>query len=288
MRGETGNTVSPRLLITPSIFCDIIEQMKIIEPELKTVKEEITRDFKDPLSNNALLNFISGSSKRIRSTLAILYIKAHGVSLSPDIYPLLAAGEMIHDASLLQDDVLDEAELRRQESTIAHKFNPKISILSADYLLSGAMEKLLKLDNKDILEIFKDCTIKMSTAEIKQYFLRGKKPSKKEYIEICAGKTASLFEAILTSAVLLSGLDIEKAHKFAQAFGIVFQIKNDMEESSASIDSKNEIYTAKSILGVENTQLLLDNYLEEMNNLLKEISENSYKKALEELITAYV
>ncbi len=288
MRGETGNTVSPRLLITPSIFCDIIEQMKIIEPELKTVKEEITRNFKDPLSNNALLNFISGSSKRIRSTLAILYIKAHGVSLSPDIYPLLAAGEMIHDASLLQDDVLDEAELRRKESTIAHKFNPKISILSADYLLSGAMEKLLKLDNKEILEIFKDCTIKMSTAEIKQYFLRGKKPSKKEYIEICAGKTASLFEAILTSAVLLSGLDIEKAHKFAQAFGIVFQIKNDMEESSASIDSKNEIYTAKSILGVENTQLLLDNYLEEMNNLLKEISENSYKKALEELITAYV
>lgn len=288
MRGETGNTVSPRLLITPSIFCDIIEQMKIIEPELKTVKEEITRNFKDPLSNNALLNFISGSSKRIRSTLAILYIKAQGVSLSPDIYPLLAAGEMIHDASLLQDDVLDEAELRRKESTIAHKFNPKISILSADYLLSGAMEKLLKLDNKEILEIFKDCTIKMSTAEIKQYFLRGKKPSKKEYIEICAGKTASLFEAILTSAVLLSGLDIEKAHKFAQAFGIVFQIKNDMEESSASIDSKNEIYTAKSILGVENTQLLLDNYLEEMNNLLKEISENSYKKALEELITAYV
>ena len=288
MRGETGNTVSPRLLITPSIFCDIIEQMKIIEPELKTVKEEITRDFKDPLSNNALLNFISGSSKRIRSTLAILYIKAQGVSLSPDIYPLLAAGEMIHDASLLQDDVLDEAELRRKESTIAHKFNPKISILSADYLLSGAMEKLLKLDNKEILEIFKDCTIKMSTAEIKQYFLRGKKPSKKEYIEICAGKTASLFEAILTSAVLLSGLDIEKAHKFAQAFGIVFQIKNDMEESSASIDSKNEIYTAKSILGVENTQLLLDNYMEEMNNLLKEISENSYKKALEELITAYV
>ena len=288
MRGETGNTVSPRLLITPSIFCDIIEQMKIIEPELKTVKEEITRNFKDPLSNNALLNFISGSSKRIRSTLAILYIKAQGVSLSPDIYPLLAAGEMIHDASLLQDDVLDEAELRRKESTIAHKFNPKISILSADYLLSGAMEKLLKLDNKEILEIFKDCTIKMSTAEIKQYFLRGKKPSKKEYIEICEGKTASLFEAILTSAVLLSGLDIEKAHKFAQAFGIVFQIKNDMEESSASIDSKNEIYTAKSILGVENTQLLLDNYLEEMNNLLKEISENSYKKALEELITAYV
>ena len=288
MRGETGNTVSPRLLITPSIFCDIIEQMKIIEPELKTVKEEITRNFKDPLSNNALLNFISGSSKRIRSTLAILYIKAQGVSLSPDIYPLLAAGEMIHDVSLLQDDVLDEAELRRKESTIAHKFNPKISILSADYLLSGAMEKLLKLDNKEILEIFKDCTIKMSTAEIKQYFLRGKKPSKKEYIEICAGKTASLFEAILTSAVLLSGLDIEKAHKFAQAFGIVFQIKNDMEESSASIDSKNEIYTAKSILGVENTQLLLDNYLEEMNNLLKEISENSYKKALEELITAYV
>ena len=262
--------------------------MKIIESELNKVKECMQRGFTDPLKNNTLLNFINGTSKRIRSTLAILYLKAHNREITETVYNLLAAGELIHDSSLLQDDVLDGSDTRRGKTAIAKEFSSKISILSADYLLSIAMEKLLSLDNKEILEIFKNCTKKMSEAEIKQYFLRGAIPSKEEYLEICKGKTASLFTAILMSAAILSGIEADTAGKLAEKFGMVFQIRNDLEENSALVDIKNKIATANTIFGVEKTKFLLDNYQEEMRDLLEEVSDNSYKKALEELITDYV
>ena len=127
----------------------------------------------------------------------------------------------------------------------------------------------------------------MSTAEINQYFLRGQIPSEEEYLEICKNKTASLFVSIFMSAAILSGLNINNAATFAEKFGILFQINNDLEEISAKVDAKNKITTAIGIFGVEKTQLLLDNYREEMRDLLKEISDNSYKKALEELIEVY-
>ena len=287
-RGESDKSDSPRLLITHQKFYDIIEQIKIIESEINNVKEEILRGFTDPLSNNALLDFVSGSSKRIRSVIAILYLKAHQKNISNVIYSLLAAGELIHDASLLQDDVLDNAETRRGKSSIARQFSSKISILAGDYLLSSAMEKLLNINNNEVLEIFRICTKKMSSGEIKQYFLRGKQPTLEEYLEVCKDKTAALFSAILTSSALICGLEIETAGQFADKFGTAFQIKNDLEESSALLDKKNKISTAIAILGVEKTELLLDNYREEMRNLLKDIPDNSYKKALEELITVYV
>ncbi len=262
--------------------------MKIIERELNIVKEFMIEGFTDPLSNNTLLNFITGSSKRIRSGITILYLKALNREINNEIYTLLAAGELIHDSSLLQDDVLDNAEFRRGQTTIAKQFSSKISVLAGDYLLTSAMDKLLRLNNKEILEIFQNCTKKMCTAEITQYFLRGKKPSPEEYIEICKNKTASLFISILISAAILSGIEIDNAAKFAENFGIFFQIINDLEENSAIIDKRNKITTAAGIFGVEKTKLLLDNYREEMRDLLKEISDNSYKKALEELITSYV
>lgn len=261
--------------------------MKIIEKELNTVKDYIKRDFDDPLNSNSLLNFITGASKRIRSGLAILYLMAHGREVTDGIYTLLAAGELIHDSSLLQDDILDDADKRRNSTTIAKEYCAKISILASDYLLASATEKLLALDNKEILEIFKDCSKKMSTAEINQYFLRGQIPSEEEYLEICKNKTASLFVSIFMSAAILSGLNISNAATFAEKFGILFQIINDLEDISAKVDAKNKITTAIGIFGVEKTQLLLDNYREEMRDLLKEISDNSYKKALEELIEVY-
>ena len=99
---------------------------------------------------------------------------------------------------------------------------------------------------------------------------------------------AALFSAILMSSAILSEIEIDTAGLFAEKFGIAFQIKNDMEENSAKTDTKNEIITAIGIFGIEKTQLLLDNYREEMRGLLKEVSDNSYKKALEELIINYV
>lgn len=257
----------------------------LFSSELKSIDEELDGIFiPESNLNRELKSFLNSSSKRIRCLVTILYLKSLDKEITPEVIKVLSAGEIIHNASLMHDDVIDSASLRRGKETIGHKFSPHISILTGDYLLSEAVKKLLLLDNKEILEIFLDCTQKMSQAEIKQYFLRGKMPEPDEYIDILEGKTAALFEAVLESVAVLEKLDRHAAKCFAQKFGIVFQIKNDLQPDSASNDAMNKIYTAKDIFGVEKTTILIDNYLKDIEGLLKEIPDNKYKKELEGLL----
>jgi len=233
--------------------------------------------------NEELIRFINGSDKRIRSTVAILYLKMYGAEITDDIITVLVSGELIHNASLLHDDVIDDADTRRGLPAIAKTYSPEISILLGDLLLSEAGRKLRKLDNKIISGVFDDCTRKMAEAEITQFVHRGKIPQTDKYIEICKGKTASLFEAMLKSAAVLSGLNEENAGQFANNFGILFQLKNDFDETSAKADEKNKIYTLKNILGIEKAAIFTDNYLRELKKQLANAPDNIYKKKLEAL-----
>lgn len=258
--------------------------MDIVQKELEILKERLVQDFVEPLSGNTLKDFLLSGSKFIRSRLAILYLKSQGVEINDDIYRILVAGEIIHSASLLHDDVIDVADRRRGKMTISKMFNSKISILAGDYLLSNAIEKLIKLENFTIIDSFKTCTKEMAEAEIKQYFLRGTVPSVEDYIRICKGKTANLFSVILETTSLVSNLDLVIAKKFGELFGLCFQIKNDLNSESAEADKNNGIKTANDVLGIEKTQNLLDNYKEEMRCIIKDFQENLYNEGLEDLI----
>lgn len=256
----------------------------LITEELKIINESLKKSFVDPIPSNSLINFVSKGSKYIRSALTILYLKAQNCIITDEIYNVLVSCELIHNASLLHDDVIDNAETRRGEIVIARECSSKISILSGDYLLSIAIENLLKLRNFEIIEIFKNCTKKMCEAEMEQFFLRNKIPTTDDYIRICMGKTAELFSAVIQSSALLSELDTCKAKKMGESFGICFQIMNDLEKESAYIDNINGIYTAKDVLGIEKTKDLLDNYKEEMTRLISEYPKNIYRDKLEDLI----
>ena len=128
--------------------------MDLIVNELTILKKKIENSFVDPIPNEALNKFVSKGSKLIRSSLAILYFKAQNFEISEKVYNILSAGEIIHNASLLHDDVIDNANLRRGEKTLSKQFSPHVSILAGDYLLSYAIEKLLLLKDFKILDIF--------------------------------------------------------------------------------------------------------------------------------------
>lgn len=243
----------------------------------------ITEKMREGIEYPFLLEFLDTSSKMIRSKLSILYLKSSGNEPDNNIYNILAAGELIHNASLLHDDVIDEAEQRRGKTTIGKQYSYKLSIVAGDYLISRAISKILELNNSEILEIFQNCVKSMSEAEISQYFLRGTVPSKDEYINICHKKTGVLFSAILESCAIITGMDRNCAKKFAELFGFYFQLKNDLDEVSAAVDEKNQIFTAKTVLGIENTMYLLDNLREEMRNILGVFPERSYRQELEGL-----
>ena len=233
---------------------------------------------------NDLELFISEKSKRISSIFSLLYLKLNNTEINDKLINLLSAGELIHNASLLHDDVIDDADLRRGSITLSNKYNSKIAILSGDYLLSFAVECLAQLDNKDILNIFINTTKLMSEAEISQYFLRNKEVTFEEYLKIIYGKTASLFEGILSSASILSGIDVNCAKEFGKNFGLLFQINNDMNHYSKENDEKNGIKTVIDILGIEKTNVLKDNYKQKMREDLNKYSDSQYRRGLEDLI----
>ena len=80
--------------------------------------------------------------------------------------------------------------------------------------------------------------------------------------------------------------DVERARKFSEIFGLSFQINNDLEKKSSLEDKQNQIFTAKDIIGIEKTILLLDNYKEDMREMIKDFPQNIYKEGLEDLINS--
>jgi len=235
---------------------------------------------------NDIRSFVLSNSKRIRSKLALLYLKANNREITDDIYKILMSGELVHNASLLHDDIIDDNDVRRGETTIGKKYSSKMSIIAGDYLLSIAVKNLLSIDNSEILNKFLICTQKMSKAEIKQFENRGKKHQLEEYLEICRGKTAALFSAILESSASICNLPQENAKKLGEVFGILFQIKNDISPSSRENDKKNGVFTVCDILSVEKTNNLIDNYKEEILSIISKYPNEEYKQGIEDIINS--
>ena len=256
----------------------VSDELNLIENKLYNLDDHNEAMYKD------LSDFIGGKSKRIRSAICLLYLKAHNCVISDNIIDLLLAVELIHNASLLHDDVMDDSHLRRGVPNLFDKYGSKLSVVSGDYILSVAVENLLKLGDNKIFKWFLDAVKKMSEAEIKQFFSRNSDISIEQYLNISQGKTASLFVACIKSAALLSGLDTDIASDFAYNFGILFQINNDMEADSANNDLKNGVKTSVSISGIEKTLALKDNYKEELSKILKKFPDNRYKYGIKDLI----
>ena len=258
---------------------------ELLSDELSLVENRLYNLFQ---ADNSVLaeidKFLKAPSKRIRSRFALLYLKANGVNVSDDIISVLTAGELIHNASLIHDDFVDSADLRRNDTTFHKKFNPRIAVLAGDFLLSLAGEVLISINNRYIDEKFYSVAKAMAEAEIEQQILSNSQPDKDAYLSICNGKTAKLFSVLVESCALLSNIDTVKAAKIGELFGMIFQFKNDIEPSSAEIDKQNGIFTAIDIFGIEKTNALIDNYKEEILGLITDFPNDMYRRELEELI----
>ena len=94
--------------------------MNIIEQELNVIKEYLENCVSTPFLEENLTTFLTKGAKFIRSSLAILYLKSQGKVIDENIYKILVAGELIHSASLLHDDVIDEAVSKNANLIISH------------------------------------------------------------------------------------------------------------------------------------------------------------------------
>lgn len=271
--------------------------------ELELIEQKMTADIqiREPL-NSAVKNFLVSPSKRIRPVLAILYAKAANETLTDEQLELLSVIELIHSASLVHDDIIDNSELRRGNKTLSAEFDNRLAVISGDYILATAMNKLAKLNSSEILINISKTIAQMCLGEINQNFDRFKKTTIDEYIEKTKDKTAYLFESALVCCMLLSknSHNIENISKLGMDIGIAFQIRDDIlnmtdTDTSKPVNSdiKEGIYNAPVILGDENdnyasgiekTKDLLNNYIKSAKKQIETLPENQYKTALEEFL----
>ena len=264
-----------------------------VQENIDKVCSQIASDLNlpDPLKAkvSALLN---APSKHIRAAVSFLYLKALGEDINERQTLLQIAVELVHNASLIHDDVIDDATERRTQKALNIEFGNQLAVISGDYLLSIALKKICMLNSFELTEMFAKTLDVMCRGEINQYFGEYKIPTISEYIEKSEQKTASLFETAVCGSLMLADIKID-ASNFARNFGIAFQIRDDLiNAKTTKSDIKNGVYTAPVIYsqnpddideGIEKTVSLLNNYVEKVLCSLENIEDNIYKQKLVEL-----
>ncbi|GAB4274696.1 MAG: hypothetical protein Tsb0018_06230 [Opitutales bacterium] len=174
---------------------------------------------------------VASQGKRIRATLT--FLSAWGGSQEPSEAVVKAAAviELVHLATLVHDDILDEATLRRNRLTADKKYGSKIAVLLGDALFSQALKLASEFPTTDVCRAVSRATRQVCTGEIEQIFQRGNADVSLEgYYRVIRLKTAELFEVACALGAGLGGYSVEYAQaaaRFGQHLGIAYQIFDD-------------------------------------------------------------
>ncbi|MBD0331599.1 MAG: polyprenyl synthetase family protein [Chitinophagaceae bacterium] len=207
--------------------------VNLIEPELKIFEQKFNTAVK---SNVMMLDrimryVVKRKGKQLRPMFVFLSAKLCG-DVNESTYRAASLVELLHTATLVHDDVVDDSLERRGFFSVYALWKNKISVLVGDYLLAKGL--LLSLDNGDfeILQILSDAVRKMSEGELLQIEKsRTLNLNENVYFEIIASKTASLLASACAAGAWSTAHDStisNKMHQFGEKIGIAFQIKDDL------------------------------------------------------------
>ncbi len=191
-------------------------------------------------STNGMILSHSGKQLRPLLSLAMARACADGAALPDASVRYAAASELLHNATLLHDDVADESEQRRGVPTIMSLMGPSVSVLVGDYWLVKAVELVLDASDGDmrVIRLFAKTLSDLAEGEMLQLQkAQNGDTDESDYLRIIYNKTASLFEAACVSAAISVSApkSYEKAAKdYAVALGLAFQIKDDILDYSGT------------------------------------------------------
>ena len=202
------------------------------EEELKRVEEQFETHLitETPLIHKVAKYVISSGGKRIRPILLIVSSKICGYKGGSHI-PLAAVIEFIHTATLLHDDVVDSAPLRRGKSSANVVFGNEASVLVGDYLFAKSFKILSALDDSEIIKAYSDAVTLMAEGEVKELVKTADvKTTEEDYLDIIIKKTAVLFACASQAGAIIAGSDgncIKNLYDYGLNIGIAFQLMDD-------------------------------------------------------------
>lgn len=209
--------------------------------ELEGVEGQIYRnlDSSVALVNTVAAHILSSGGKRIRPLLLTLCGRLCGYT-GKDLFSLGSLVEFIHTATLLHDDVVDDAELRRGRRTARKVWGNQVSILVGDYLYSKAICHIVGFRNQGINEVLSEACRKMAEGEVLQLYYNGNPLiTESEYLRIVENKTAGLIAASCKiGAIIGNATEDQQAalFRFGQRIGIAFQVADDTLDYAANGD----------------------------------------------------
>ena len=184
-----------------------------------------------PLAEKVVRYVADKKGKRLRPMLVFLTAEMHGKSNEITSASSLVI-ELLHTATLIHDDVVDDSNLRRGAPTVNNMWNSKISILVGDFLFSKTLTSMVDMNSLEALSILSDAANKITEGELLQLdndHLVGLNES--IYFDLISKKTASLFSAscqLGTLSVTDDKIALKKMHLFGENLGIAFQITDDL------------------------------------------------------------
>ena len=187
---------------------------------------------------------IDAGGKRMRPLITLLTARMLNDEQSTQAMELAAITEMLHTATLVHDDVIDESGLRRGRPTANATWNNATAVLVGDYLIARSFNLLVGFNNLPLLKLFSDGTCDIAEGEVLQLqHQHSPETTESDYLQIIDGKTSRLFMMATKGALLLQGRDdlLEPLGDFAYHFGNAFQMIDDVLDFSgdASVMGKN-------------------------------------------------
>ena len=220
-----------------------MDQLSIIKRPIKADLERFVNLFEKSLTHDygllaqVLDHIRQRAGKRMRPMLILLMAKHFGGITDATQYAAVGL-ELLHTASLVHDDVVDDSAERRGQSSVNAEYNNKVAVLVGDYILSTALLNVALTDNQIIVKRLAELGRTLASGEILQLSnIQNTEISEDVYYDVIIQKTAALFEACCTIGALSAGgsdEDIEKASLFGRNLGIMFQIKDDIFDYSQS------------------------------------------------------
>lgn len=244
----------------------------------------------DGLLGQVLEHIRKRAGKRMRPMLILLMAKNFG-EVTEVTQRATVGLELLHTASLVHDDVVDESGERRGQASVNASYNNKVAVLVGDYILSTALLNVSLTGDQAIITYLAQLGRTLSNGEILQLTnIRNQEISEEVYYQVIRQKTAALFEACAGMGAMSTGAgreDIEAARKFGQNLGIIFQIRDDIfdyyDSEAIGKPTGNDMAEGKLTLPV--IHALRNTGDEEMRALAMKVKEGSVTKGeIDELV----
>ncbi|MEA4980846.1 MAG: polyprenyl synthetase family protein [Petrimonas sp.] len=214
-----------------------MDESQVIKESLRNELNQFDIYLRKALENNnyrvseIVQHTFKVDGKRIRPILVFLVAKCCGEITSATYHGAVTV-ELLHMATLMHDDVVDEASTRRGQPSANAVFDNKRSVLAGDYVLSSALRESVKTENLEIIGIISELGKNLAEGELNQYSLVNEIIiDEEEYFKVIDKKTASLLYACAKIGAITAGADqftIDEFGKMGRTLGIAFQIRDDI------------------------------------------------------------